>query len=340
MGKRFATMPAMALFLDISVSMEFWRRVYPPDRAPKSPCKSIPNECVFLAKEVCRLAPSWVDAQLLEPYSGRIHVFVFDLKQRRTSSRHITHVWSAPIPKGSFYAISDDVFIASPEFAFLVAANILTEHALIAFGFELCGLYGFDHAAERGMRQRNVPLTTIEKLHGFLDGAQGCPGLDKARRSLRHVLERSASPMETFDVMAIFGTYRLGGYCLGKPVLNMEVPLNKRATRIAKHTQCRPDICLPHIMLDIEHYGGYDHSGRKAGLSDRARVNALKEMGFEVIELTEDQVKDLFALEYIVMRIAKMLGKRIDKSKLGEIPARLKLRHEVYAWNRSYGKLR
>jgi len=68
-------------------------------------------------------------------------------------------------------------------------------------------------------------------------------------------------------------------------------------------------------------------------------VNALKEMGYEVIELTYQQVCDIQAFECIVQRIAKIAGKRIRKEYLGETDARKQLHASVLAWNRSYGKL-
>ena len=63
-------------------------------------------------------------------------------------------------------------------------------------------------------------------------------------------------------------------------------------------------------------------------------------MGFEVIELTKDQVSDLMAFEFIIQRVAKLIGKRLDKRKLGATPARLAFRREVFSWNRSSGRLR
>ena len=330
----------MALFLDIAVSIEFWRRIYPVDHTPKLAHDEVPSDCACTAKDVETYLPTWVTADLLAPVGGKVHVLVFDPTLRRDSKTHVTHTWTAPIPKGAFHKLNADVYIASPEFIFLVSATILSEYALVAFGYELCGLYSFDSSKERGMRQRLAPLTTVERLGRFIDGAKGCPGRRRAQQALRHVIERSASPMETFDAMALFGTYRLGGYGLERPILNTEVPLSDRAARIAKRAKCRPDMCLLRVMLDIEHNGINDHTGERAQASDRARTNALKEMGFDVVELTEDQVKDLYAFEYIALRIARILGKRIDKTKLGAIPERLALREEVFAWNRSGGRLR
>ena len=146
--------------------------------------------------------------------------------------------------------------------------------------------------------------------------------------------------METFDAMALCLPYRLGGYGLRKPHLNYEVPLTERAARIAKQQRCFADICYPKIHLDIEHHGKYDHVSLEDRAHDRARVNALKDMGFEVIELTKDQVNDLIAFEYIIQRIASLTGKRIKTSALGAKDARLAFRREVLSWNRSSGKLR
>ena len=63
-------------------------------------------------------------------------------------------------------------------------------------------------------------------------------------------------------------------------------------------------------------------------------------MGFEVIELTIDQVGDLVAFEYIVQRIAALIGRRLNPKKLGNTPERLAFRSHVFAWNKSSGRLR
>ena len=158
--------------------------------------------------------------------------------------------------------------------------------------------------------------------------------------ALSHVVDNSASPMETFDILALCLPYRLGGYGLPTPIMNCEVPLSSRAARIAKRHRCFADMCYGTIGLDLEHHGKLDHSSEEDVLSDRARVNALKEMGYEVIELTNDQVRDLMAFEYIIQRIAKLLGKRLKKSRLGATPERLAFRKQAFGWNQSSGRLR
>lgn len=332
--------PDMDLVLDITTSAEFWRRIYPPNRAPRASAYATPGESARTAHEIERLAPAWLTPDFLVPLDSKIHVLGFESSARRNAGRYVVHTWSGPVPEGSFYRLSDHVIVASPAFMFLVAASTLSEAQLIAFGCELCGLYGFDESTERGFRKRKTPLVTKAHLQNYLSGVRGCKGANKARAALRHVVENSASPMETFDVLAMCLPYRLGGYCLEQPLMNYEVPLNARASRIAKRQRCFADMCYPKIPLDIEHHGKYDHTSPEDVLSDRARVNGLKEMGYEVIELTGEQVNDLFAFEIIIQRIAKLMGKRLDAHKLGTTPARLRLRKELQEWNRSSGRLR
>lgn len=232
------------------------------------------------------------------------------------------------------------VYIESVEFMFLHAAQILDLETLIAFGDELCGLYSFDEREQRGFRKRSIPLTTRAQIAQFLDRSAGCLGVRKAQKALRYVVERSASPMETFDEMTMCLPYKLGGYCLLMPTMNQKVTLTLRARRIAGRDECYLDMGYLDFDLDVEHHGKYDHSGDEEKASDRARVNGLKEMGIEVVELTIDQVNDLIAYEFIVERIADLLHKRIRKEYKGAIPARLKLRKALAQWNSSSGRIR
>ena len=228
----------------------------------------------------------------------------------------------------------------SPAFMFLHAACLLSFSQLVAFGDELCGLYCFDARENRGFRKRTKPILDKERLEHLLQQAHGCKGHNKAMKAFSYVIERSASPMETFDEMTLCLPYRQGGYTLANPLMNHRVDLTPKAARVAKREKCYLDMGYPLQKLDIEHHGKLDHSSYDDIVSDRARVNGLKEMGYEVIELTSDQVGDLFAYEIIIRRIARILGKRLWKQKLGATPERLLLRKELFAWNHSYGRIR
>ena len=320
--------------------MIFWRKFYPPDRTP------VPRFAIPTAKyavnepEAWNCCPLWLKAELQKSSEEILHTTVFKSAERRQSKTHRSHVWAGSIPEGVFYRLNDNVYVASPEFAFCAAASDLSLHKAIAFGDELCGRYSFDADAERGFRKREAPLTSVERIGEFLERARGVRGKQKAERVLRFIVNQSASPMETFDEMGFSLPYHLGGYGIATPVMNEEIPLGSKAAHIARRATVYADMCWSDCHLDVEHHGVYDHSKTVDQASDRARVNAMKEEGFEVIELTKDQVNDLYSFEYIAMRIARITGKRLDKSKLGATSGRLKLRREVFEWNRSYGRIR
>lgn len=331
----------MNLVFDIASSIEFWRKKYPANRAPKAPTQLLPpSDCATRIADIRALVESRNVRDLCGIGGGRLDVLAFNTSRCRQSEYRAVHEWRGPIPEGSFYELCPNVFVGSPPFIFLQAASILSLPSLIAFGDELCGFYSFDQREERGFRRRSVPLVTKQELGRCLDQAKGCKGSAQARKALDLIVEKSASPMETFDEMTIALPYRHGGYSMRTPEMNQEITLTWKAARIAKRSKCFLDMGFLPIPLDLEHHGKLDHSSEEEIASDRARVNALKEMGLEVIELTIDQVSDLVAYELIIQRIARILGKRLPKDQLGATPQRLALRKDLFSWNASSGKIR
>ena len=331
----------MNLIFDIASSIDFWRKKYPANRAPKAPAQLLPpSDCATRIADIRALVESRNARDLCGIGGGKLDVLAFNTSRCRQSEYRAVHEWRGPIPEGSFYELCPNVFVESPPFMFLQAASILSLSSLIAFGDELCGFYSFDQREARGFRRRSMPLATKQELARCLDQAKGCRGSAQARKALDLIVEKSASPMETFDEMTIALPYRHGGYSMRTPEMNQEITLTWKAARIAKRSKCFLDMGFLPIPLDLEHHGKLDHSSEEEIASDRARVNALKEMGLEVIELTIDQVSDLVAYELIIQRIARILGKRLPKDQLGATPQRLALRKDLFSWNASSGKIR
>ena len=331
---------AMNLVFDIASSAVFWRQNYPVNRAPQTALPVSPPISAQRKRDAIALLPDWVDDDFLAPSDGLFHALAIGAASTKRVSNLRIHKWNGPVPEGSFYEIRPGVYIESPAFMFLHAATLLEFSQLIAFGDELCGLYSFDEREERGFRKRHEPLSTKTRLASFLQQAAGCRGHKLALKALPYVIERSASPMETFDELTMCLPVQYGGYALLKPQMNEQVNLEGRAARIAGRKKCYLDMGYSEYRLDIEHHGKLDHLSDRDKELDFARVSGLKEMGFEVIELTYNQVEDLITYEYIIQRAARILGKRIRKEALGATPDRRILRQQLFAWNRSSGKLR
>jgi len=329
----------MVLLLDGQTSMDFWRVVYPENRELLKPPCSAPNPPYAVSAEnAWLLAPSWLTTEYLDRGAHVLGVLTSGGRcARRHSQTHKAHSWSKGFPSGSFYDLENGVFVSSPCFIFLQMASVLSLPELVAYGDELCGLYAFDRSAERGIRKRKHPLITKAQLASFLESAKGHRGSKCAQLALTYIVEKSASPMETLDEILLCFPYRYGGYAIRVASMNNEVPLNLSARRIAGLQRCYTDISWPPIKYDIEHQGKRDHMGEADFEADRARINALRIMGFEVIELTHSQVSNWRSFEEIALHTAKILGHRVPIEKRGLTAKRKLLRKTLYGWNRSYG---
>ena len=334
----------MKLVFDIASSMEFWRQRYPLDRTPTAPrpisLDVYANRCATKKRDIAKLLPDWADSPFLAPMGGVFHALSFDRSQCRQLKSMAVHSWSGNVPEGSFYELDGGILIESPAFMFLHAATVLDFTSLIAFGDELCGLYSFDVREKRGFRRRKQPLIAREALANYLARAGGCQGKNLATRALPYVVDSSASPMETFDEMTMCLPRMRGGYGLPQPAMNHEVSLTERAARVARRRKCYLDMGYPGAMLDVEHHGKLDHTSDEEKARDFERVGGLREMGYEVIELTWAQISDPVAYEIIIERIARIVGKRLTKQVLGANAERTQLRKTILNWNASSGQLR
>ena len=330
----------MKLVFDIASSAVFWRRRYPADRSPQTPQPVLLDDCASRKRDIAALLPDWVDSDYLASTGGVFHALAFDRSQSHQLRSTVVHSWGGSIPEGSFYELNDHVLVESPAFMFLQAATVLDYASLIAFGDELCGLYSFDEREKRGFTKRKKPLVRKVVLENYLAQALGCRGRELALQALPHVIELSASPMETYDEMTMCLPIMRGGYHFMQPYMNYPVTLTSKASRIARRKTCYLDMGYPDACLDVEHHGKLDHSSDEDKASDFARVNGLKEMGYEVVELTWEQVGDLFAYEYIIERIARIMGKRLPKQVLGATEERVHLRKTIAMWNAAYGRIR
>ncbi|MBQ9043422.1 MAG: hypothetical protein IJ111_11500 [Eggerthellaceae bacterium] len=328
----------MAFFLSHISAATFWRTVYSCKRRPLQDESLSPTDNSNCnARDLRNALPSWADCDFEMLQGGPFHVLARTFTGLRKSPRVKSRLWTAPFPGCSFYRLSDDLFIASPEFTFLLMAADCTLGQLIAYGCEICGKYSFDPRCDRGFRTRSVSLTTKKLLERFLESASGLDGTLKARRALHYIFEGAESPMETLVCLLLCAPYRLGGYGLEKPLSNKTIRLSKNARAIARKRNCRIDLLWEGPRLAVEFLGKYDHASELAFEPDRQRANALVEMSYTVIELTWSQVRNWEAFELIALRIARATGKRIANRDKGLTSKRKALRDGLFAWNASYG---
>lgn len=244
-----------------------------------------------------------------DPHAQLILIGENPSHQIRGSNVH-TH---RSIPPRSFMAAPsqndyEQVLVSVPEFCFLQMASLLPIEKLIAFGFELCGSYA---RSSQGTLFGTRPLTTPRKLAEFLSRATGFHGIKQAKRALRYILPRSASPMETALTMQLCLPYLLGGYGLPKPKLNKRIDLPSNARKQAHSSFYVCDLYWENEALAIEYDSDFAHAGINKTVQDALRRSILTGVGISVLSVTWAQVLDADALNKIAHIIANNTGKRL-----------------------------
>jgi len=218
---------------------------------------------------------------------------------------------------------------------------------LIKLGFEFCGSYtlaaGIGHVDEGWQIDENghidedennlefesapdeskitdktlyghQPLTSKKAIRAITDNMKGVNGQKKAQRSLRYIIERSASPMETILCMLLTLPHKIGGYGLPAPELNKRVYIKNAANSRSGKPYYLCDLFWPKAKLAVEYDSDSYHTGADRIASDSAKRFALDELGIHVITLTSRQIRNPAVFERITKQIARKLGKRLRYS--------------------------
>ena len=325
----------MDSYYGYETALWYWRMAAPRNHAPRRVMRTVPpKSCVRSDVQEMQHRPNWLDPDMLEMCQGVVHPLVFHKADLRSDSSQCWHLWGN-VPRDAFSPAGEGSFVASPEFCYLQMASVLAFNELVLLGMELCGFYCLDPNEEEGFGRRPEALTSCEKIQEFLAQNEGARGRRAAETALRYVADRAASPMESAVYLLLCLPYKRGGYGLPRPSLNYQIELDEKAAKLSGGRFRWGDLCWPDASLDLEYLGRSSHEGSESMLSDRRRTLAIEEAGYEVIEITEEQVLDLAAFDIVAARIAARLGKRLDKKKCGVTPDRKALAAVLFGF-RSY----
>lgn len=254
---------------------------------------------------------------------GKLDVLVPSGDARRRSDLLKCHVWQEEPPPGAFRLIGPNVLISSPAFTFLQMAATLDLIELIRLGYELCGSYVVDPSGQAGLSSRPA-IATPDDLLSAARHSGWYRGHRKAIRALRHILPGSASPRETDLAMLLTLPVALGGYGLPKPHLNHEIRTGGTisGSRYA-------DLYWQDAKLDVEYESSVYHAGTTSLGHDSSRRAELREVGIDVLTVTNDQILDRHELDRIARLIEAALDIKPSSSDSGLIAQRDALREEV-----------
>ena len=322
----------MRVYLCDKSACEFWRSGFIEDVSVlKRTRASALVHCARSAEVIRSIDTSWL------PVGETVHILVPDASCRCVRSPFAFHVFSGKLPRNAFLAISDQVFMASPEFCFVQAAANLTLPRLIEFGDELCGVYSMRPNGEEGFFTRSKPLTTVAQLQRFVDVMPRVPGLAIARRALRFIVDGSASPAETKLEMFTSLPRLLGGGAFEQPAMNYELRLPPKAANMAKKRMYRCDLAWPDRNVAVEYNSMRYHTSNAQVTADDIRKNILEYCGMHVIVAKPYHLYDYRGFADFETQLAKALGVRLRPLTARQREARVQLRKELLQRDEDFG---
>lgn len=273
-----------------------------------------------------------------EPTQERPLEVLLHSADQRTRSRAIrTRIWAGQIAPTAFRTVRKGIFVSSPEFVFLQLATRIELPELIALGMELCGTYRRNVELPRAdgngitltTAYQQAPLSSHQRLRGFVSSMKSAPGQRKALKALQYVLPNSASPIETALYLLLCLPRNLGGYALPKPVLNPPIVFSKSGRKYTLKNSAKPDLYWKSARLDLEYDSDEFHNESTRALESMRR-KALERMNVEVIGLTHDELLSASLFHATAMRIARRLKRRIRADHDGAFSRTCsKLRHSL-----------
>lgn len=258
-----------------------------------------------------------------------VHVLVGGDAHRRLSRDCAEHVFSASLSGMPFYRLDKGVYVAAPHLAFTnIASAEKSRVALQELAYELCGTYQTRRTGVASAYDVS-PLSSVQSLRDFASANSALRGARKAGRALRHVANGSASARETKLALVSALPYAQGGYNMGVPHMNYEVEASPAARAITGKSFFRCDLCWPDAKVAMEYQSRESHSGEASRIGDSRRANALASMGWTIVEVTNDELDSLAAMDTIAETVCRHQG-RCLRPRISDYRARkLKLRRQL-----------
>lgn len=260
------------------------------------------------SKAACLVAASFLEAHGLP--TREIHLIGTEGQRRKGYGPSVVHTMSE-IPHNSLLLVDDGVCIASPELVFLQLARTAEPLDLIQVGFELCGIYPHPGQVFTAFDERK-PFMTKSSCERFLLRRKRACKVTAARAAIKHVVNRSASLMETASAMILGLPYKLGGLGFPEFVMNEKIPVPARMRHELGRVECYGDIMWPDKRVILEYDSNLYHSGAQRIASDSSRRNALSRMGYRVVTLTGNQIYDAQEFLRTAKTLGNLLGHRIQ----------------------------
>ena len=270
-----------------------------------------------------------------------LHRFVFSREQVGSRSLFKSHLLTQEPPPGSFRQTEHGFDVTSPEFTLLNLATQVSRNQLLMACYEMCGSFAVFTPCKRAQQQldeaislklippdcgwkrvvdtkgngtnlwKRTPLLSAADIAAFAKQAAGLRGVKQLRWAAERMTGQAASPFEVQTSMLISLPRDEGGLDINI-TNNVRIPLSDAARSLYDKTCCYADILIESntdsMGVILECQGRSAHDGEAASLSDAERTPALTSMGYDVIQITYEQIKDTKSFNNIAELIHKKAG--------------------------------
>lgn len=282
----------MPILLSHTTALEFWYSPRSHHLAPRPSRLVQPAAKDASEKGVLALLDSAGLGNLTRP----VHLLLPDAASRFRGREIAAHLQSTPLPKGSIFRISKDVLVCAPEPVFVQIAKDYSALDAFRLGTEMCGHYATNIPADNHTDQgfgKHAPITSTSALESYVERAAGLHGVDRARKALPFVFDRSRSPMETMLALMCALPLAKGGRHTVKPELNVTIELPKRTASIVGLDHLAPDLLWSDLQVALEYDSAAYHSKAEQKSRDTLRRLILETTGISVYSISPQCVLDL-----------------------------------------------
>lgn len=327
----------------------------PPQVLGLYPAISLGN----IDRRCCGLGSHAVVKDLLH---APLHRLVFTRAQSGSRSLFKSHLLTQEPPPGSFRQTEHGFDVTSPEFTLLSLATQVSRNQLLMACYEMCSSFAVFTPCERTQQQldeaislkfippdcgwkrivdtkgndtnlwKRAPLLSAADIAAFAKQAAGLRGVKQLRWAAERMAGQTASPFEVQTSMLVSLPRDEGGLDIGI-TNNARIPLSEAARSLYDKTCCYADILIESntdsMGVILECQGRSAHDSEAASLSDAERTTALTSMGYDVIQITFDQIKDKKSFDHIAELIYKKAGLLYTPKTKQERAAEVTLRQEL-----------
>ncbi|MDD5806839.1 MAG: hypothetical protein PUD02_05870 [Eggerthellales bacterium] len=248
-------------------------------------------------------------SMLLYQEERPLHVLVAPSANRRCGDTLVKHRFARGLPPDSFFRFHHGVYVCSPELALVQMAKGADPVDTILLADRLCAAFVQDESMVGGVRKRQ-PLTTTAKITEYVRKSPGVSGIAQVKKALRHIDDEAASPREIALAMLLCLPNRLGGYGLPPAELNGRVTVfgeQSRGCSAAKYC----DMLWRAQKVAIEYESSAFHGNAETLRADSRRRSILQASGYQVVTVTNSQIKDPREFYVVAHNIARLLKTRV-----------------------------